>query len=156
MLAAIDGLKANTLGRYLRNERVPNPAMMARIERWTQGLVTRSDFLNPSPPQCVTIVRMSNGRLRWAFPFTTSDEALTEAADIEAERDPDARLPDHPLQRAIAVLGSRMVDAGRGGIFLLDGKATDARGIVRAANDDLELLGLELIHYPGVHPRWRR
>jgi hypothetical protein len=154
-LVAIDGLKPNTLTLYLRSKRVPNATMMAKIEKYTYGLVTRTDFLDPTPPKCVTIVDMPDGRERHVYPWTVNEKALRLAAELEANRDPHERPAEHPLQHAFAILGCRVVDTGREGIFLLDCGITDARGIVRAANLELRMRGLPLIHYPGVLTRWR-
>jgi hypothetical protein len=56
-----------------------------------------------------------------------------------------------PVQRAFRVLNSRVRYTPRGK-FLLDGRVTDLKRIMRAANDELRRREQPPIPYPGVHP----
>lgn len=158
------GLKSRTtVFRYIRGERVPNGPILARIEQLSGGQVTRSDFLNPEPAQCARIVIDRTGKPCLVYPWTSPELGLARAAandnrpPTEAHEKEQGQLPpadpwpSRPLRQALDELGSRVRPSVRGG-FLLDGRITDARGVVRAANRERVKSGLPPIPYPGVEP----
>ena len=65
---------------------------------------------------------------------------------------------DHPLLRALAVLGVRVrfTDTGASLPYLVDNRLVDERALVSAANESLALRGEKPIAYPFVAPRHER
>ena len=131
----------STISRWLTGQRVPNGAMLAKIERLTEGAVTKVDFLDPAPPQCARVVQRPDGSTRWVFPWSGEDEETTNYS---------SRL-SRPLLRAIEVLDGRAWYSPRG-VFLLDGRLSDPRRVVAAANDVLRARHQATIKYPFVEP----
>ncbi|MGP1346168.1 MAG: hypothetical protein ACTS3F_05795 [Phycisphaerales bacterium] len=167
------GVKSrSTVMRYLSGERKPSPGIMDRINELTGGMVTPMDFHDPAPPRCAKIVMGPNGEPRLVLPWTSYQPPNQHANDAHgmpvplysvslraraARRkmmgslpDPDA-WPSPPLREAMRVLGSRVKVSKRGG-FLLDGRLTDTRGVVAAANTWLRANDRPTIPYPGVEP----
>lgn len=138
--------------RYLRNERIPRPDIMVAITRVTGGAVQLEDFLDPSPPKCARFVIREDGTQRMVLPWSPDWE---DAEDLDADptepgfehaQDAD-ELP--PVDRALRTLGSRARLTPRGH-YLLDGRVTDIRRLIRAANAVLLRTGQPPIRYPGV------
>ncbi|MGP1345492.1 MAG: helix-turn-helix domain-containing protein [Phycisphaerales bacterium] len=166
------GVKSrSTVMRYLSGERRPSPGIMSRIRELTGGAVSPVDFTDPAPPRCARIVMGPDGQPRHVLPWTITPSARPGHANDDARpcnhasratvrwrrcarlprgHDPDA-WPSLPLREAMEVLGPRVMPAKRGG-FLLDGRLTDTRGVVAAANRWLREHDRPLIPYPGVEP----
>lgn len=136
----------STVYRWLANERVPKPRMLQKITGLTKGTVTLQDFLDPNPPVHAKEVRRKDGSLKWILPWTL-DQHRPKAAE------PMTTVPrlSPPLLRAIEVLNGRawFTPSGR---FLLDGRISDPKRIVTAANAILREQGRRPIHYPIVEP----
>ena len=138
-----------TIHRYLNGQRTPTPERLQQIIEITQGVVTLADFLDPAPPECaITAPPSEEGdEPRTLLPW--SPEYQTVRAELE-QADLDGPVSS-PLDRAMKLLGSRAVLTRRG-TFLLDGKVSDPRRIVAAANRALKDNGEPPIPYPGVDP----
>jgi hypothetical protein len=139
----------NTIGRYLRGERIPEPYTLQRIITFTKGGVQLEDFLDESPPECATRITLPDGKPRLVFPWTGRDADL-DASFLAANEDVDGdEDPPLPVRKAMAVLGAR-VNRRPDGTFFLDGRPSDARQVVMAANRLLYTWGKEQIPYPGL------
>ena len=169
------GVKSrSTVLRYLSGERLPSPEQMRRIHQVTDGRVTLADFLDPAPPRCVRIVTDRNGEQHYVFPWTDLERVrrlpdndnrrpeISRAGTHESlgpprkpsrltEDDDPEDWPYGPLRLALRVLGPRVRHTRRGR-FLLDGRASDPKRIVAAANRALRAKGEPPIPYPGVDP----
>lgn len=167
------GVKSrSTVMRYLSGERQPAPRIMEKIRELTGGTVTPMDFADPAPPRCARIVMGANGEPRLMLPWTSAQPRRRHANDEHGRSGPRYSFPMHrrlprcyattsqadpsgwpspPLGEAIWVLGARVKVSKRGG-FLLDGRLTDSRGVVAAANASLRARDLPTIPYPGVEP----
>ena len=136
----------STVYRWLANERVPKPKMLQKITELTKGSVRLEDFLDPNPPVHAKEVRREDGSLKWILPWT-----------LDQHRPRDPRPPSSiprlspPLLRAIEVLSGRawFTPSGK---FLLDGRVSDPKRIVAAANAVLGKKGQRRIKYPVVEP----
>ncbi len=117
-----------TVHRYLRGERIPEPKILQRIIEITEGQVQLSDFLDRTPPRC------------WRY----RDQSYPWSRDTET---PAPLTP--VLNRAIDTLGKRARWLGDSR-FELDGRPSDARQIVETANAARKRMGLKLLAYPGV------
>lgn len=151
--------------RYLTGERTPSARVMHRIEQITEGRVTRSDFRDPSPPRCARVVVDRFGQPHYVFPWTHVERDRLKGGNDNRPRQPGLSPPERPgrlgeaqdewpfgpLRRAMEVLGTR-VRLTRRGRFLLDGRASDAKRVVMAANVELRRRGQPPIPYPGVDP----
>jgi len=134
-----------TLWRYLKNERIPQPQVLLLIEELTKGRVRLQDFLDPSLPKCAKKIVDRFGREKVVLPgskdwpgdpipvYTVGTEDLSP-----------------PVRRAFEVLGNRVKYTK--GKFFLDGRLSDLRRIMRAANEELRRRGEPPIPYPGVEP----
>lgn len=143
-LRRILGVKCrSTVWRYLTNERKPQPEIMRRIEEATRGRVREADFLDPTPPKCARVIEERNGKERWLLPW--SSDRAKDPIPIQAG---DSRLSP-PVKQALQVLGGRGWYTPRGR-FLLDGRQTDLKRLMRAANAELKRRGAKPIPYPGV------
>lgn len=159
----------STVMRYLSGERRPSPEIMEKIHALTRGAVSPMDFDDPAPPRCARIVMGPDGRPRYMLPWSSMQTAGPVPANdrersgegtsrppqrrhtrIADGKDPEA-WPSLPLREAMGVLGPRVMLARRGG-FLLDGRLTDSRGVVAAANRVLRERDRPTIPYPGVEP----
>lgn len=134
----------STVWRWLTNERKPQPATIAEIEAFSNGQVTEADFDDPSPPKCARWVTTRNGQRRMRLPWSPD----YHRADLEPPpRFAEAFTP--PVERALRVLGRRAAFT-KNGVFLLDGRVTDLRRLVKKANELLKAKGLPPIRYPGA------
>ncbi|MEM1166912.1 MAG: helix-turn-helix transcriptional regulator [Planctomycetota bacterium] len=141
----------STVNRYLGGDRVPRPPILHQIHDLTGGAVTLEDFLDPTPPECAAVVRDVGGRTRWVFPWSRG--YAQERAFIEMMRSPrEGDTPSEPLTMAMETLGSRLRRTRRGR-FLLDGRPSDARRVVAAANRIRAASGEPPIPYPTVRRR---
>lgn len=164
----------STVQRYLSGERVPSPALMRRIHELSDGRVTVEDFLDPEPPRCARVVIDRRGRPRMVFPWTELDAVPRSAQNenrtqprkrhvpgkpldppersgrLDPGEDPDD-WPYGPLRHALEELGPRAMQSKRGH-FLLDGRVTDPKRLVAAANRERTRRGESPIPYPGVDP----
>jgi len=149
-LRSMLGVKSRTtVNRYLSGERTPREDVLRRIEAITGGAVTRADFDSNDPPECAEVVQESDGSHRYVFPWSRDAEGqdnvfkkmLTEPGEWD-------RLTN-PVSIAIRVLSPRAKVSKRGG-FLLDGRRTDAKRIVQAANAVFIARGEPTIDYPGL------
>ncbi|MEO0630787.1 MAG: hypothetical protein AAFY46_08670 [Planctomycetota bacterium] len=149
----------STVQRYLMGERIPQPHIMVAITRATGGLVQLHDFTSDEPPRCARWVTRDGGTRRMVLPWSKDwprdelDEPLCpptsgppQADDRHADDDLDV---SKPVDRALRALGSRARLTPKGH-FLLDGRITDNRRIVKAANEVLLSTGQPPIAYPGV------
>ena len=135
--------RRSTVWRYLTGERIPQPLMLQRIIDLTDGDVTLSDFLDPEPPECARTITDPAGRPRMVLPWSP------DYPDDDPTTPNDTGPLTTPVVRALDVLGAR-AQFTRSGVFLLDGRSSDVRRIVRAANDVLRRRGDPTIAYPGV------
>lgn len=131
----------STINRLLTGQRRPGPELLAKIEALTKGEVSAADFEDPSPPRCARLVRRPDGSVRVVLPWSPDAEPEPAASD---------RLSP-PLLRAIEVLDGRAWYTPKGR-FLLDGRISDPKRIVAAANAVLRSQGKPPIPYPGVEP----
>ena len=154
----------STVLRYINHERRPAPDLMDKIEKITNDEVTRVDFDDTSPPNCLRVVIDWRGNEQKVYPWTAIEQRSSRRKVANDNRRAQQRQtnrrwgreidkdkwPSPPLQRAIVILGGRAVHARRGG-FLLDGRKVDAKRIVAEANRVLRKRGLDQIPYPGVY-----
>lgn len=133
----------STVSRWLTGKRKPNRHWMRAITQLTGGAVQSGDFDDPSPPRCVRPILDARGDERLILPWHPGYQ------DESTSADGDVFSP--PVKRALNVLGKR-VKFTPGGTLLLDGRPSDLRRIVQAANEILRRRGQEPIHYPGVEP----
>lgn len=142
------GVKSRTtIRRYLTGARIPNPAAIAKIEHLTHFQVTRSDFEDPNPPECAVVVRYPDGSRTMIFPW--SQEHRRQALLPDPDYRPEWKRPTDALQKAMNLLGKRATITKRGH-FLLEGRPSDARRFVLAANEILRKIGEAEIEYPTV------
>ncbi len=135
-----------TVLRYLTGERIPEPRILQKIIDITQGHVQLTDFLSDDLPECAVRVVLTCGSTRLVFPWTNRNAEL-DASLFADEEDDDS--PSLALQKAVAILGSR-VQRRSSGMYVVDGRMTDVRGVIQAANRLLKLWGKPTIAYPGV------
>lgn len=144
-----------TIHRLLSGERKPGLAMAQRIMDLTKGAVQPADFLDPTPPKCARYVVEEDGTVRTVLPWSPLWENASPSPDGLAEPPPEPAPPGPklaaPISRALDVLGGRAKFTSAG-TFLLDGRVTDIRGVVKAANAVLRGRGSATIPYPGVEP----
>jgi len=136
-----------TFHRYYYDRRIPQPRMLAKIEEVTGGQVRLQDFLDPTPPKCAKKIIDANGHERIVLPGSR-DYPGAEVAPYSATT--DGLSP--PVQRAFRVLAGRAAYTRKTGNFFLDGRLSDLRRIMRAANEELKRRGEPPIPYPGVEP----
>lgn len=136
-----------TLWRYLRDERIPQPQVLLLIEEVTKGRVRLQDFLDPSPPKCARTIIDENGRSKVVLPG--SKDWPGDPTPVYTMGTEDL---SPPVRRAFAVLGGRVRYVRKNGRFFLDGRMSDLKRIMRAANEELRRRGEPPIPYPGVEP----
>lgn len=135
--------------RYLTNERIPRPHILARIRAFTRGAVTYEDFADRSPPACATVLATGGGRKVIVLPWSQSDRLLDASIREMLKETRESDQLTEPLRRTMSILGPRVRHAGAD-MFELDGRRVDARRVVEAANAILEESGFEPIRYPGL------
>jgi len=136
-----------TLWRYLTGKRIPQPKMLQKIYEVTDGKVTLKDFLDPAPPRCAEIISLPDGKSRMTLPWSpdpTRNEVARPCDGYEPRITP-------PIKRALEALDGRGWFTPSGKV-LLDGRVTDLKRLVRAANETLKAKGKDPIPYPGVEP----
>jgi hypothetical protein len=133
----------STFQRYLHGEHIPRPRTLQKIIDSTDGQVALADFLDPTPPDCALIRHRPDGSTRWVLPW--SPEYLDENGGDDEH---DDRFIE-PVHRALFALGTRAKEL-LSGIYEIDGRRTDTRGLVAAANRVLRSHGQPTIRYPGV------
>jgi len=126
----------------LANQRIPQPHTLQRIVEATDGQVQLADFLDGTPPKCAEIIRRPDGSKRWIFPWSN---AVPEQSEMYSSR------LSPSLVKAIAVLDGRAWYTPKGR-FLLDGRISDPKRIVSAANIILREKDQPVINYPIVEP----
>jgi len=136
----------STVWRWLAGERIPQPEMMLKIERLTDGRVTLSDFLDPTPPRCANVVVDERGRKKWVLPWSPGWR------DPRRPKEPPRsdRLSE-PVLQGLRSLGGRAWYTPRG-VFLLDGRKVSLKRLMEAANEARAARGEPRIPYPGVWP----
>lgn len=133
------GVSRTAIHRYLTHKRIPQPRMLQRIITLTGGQVQLADFLDPEPPRCVRVEMKKDGSTRWVLPWSE---------DYDTDEPRSERLSP-PLTRALAALDGRAWFTPSG-TFLLDGRVSDPKRLVMAANAALLAQGKPPIAYPGV------
>lgn len=139
----------STIHRYLSGERRPGREVLDRIEEVTEGQVTEADFVDPSPPKCAIVVLNEQGEPRLVFRWSRSAENQRRAFDSLRDEPHEWDRLTGVVTRAIRILAGRARFTKRG-VFLLDGRPTDARRIVSAANEVLKAQDLPLLRYPRL------
>ena len=167
----------STIWKYLMGERIPQPRVMVAITLRSGGAVRLEDFLDPRPPQCARFMARDDGTSRMILPWSkgwptdehgdplppsdvgdhdelqrqelTDAEALSDDGEPAPHCDGEATDMTQPMERALRVLGTR-ARFTPSGTFLLDGRITDNRRLVKAANEILLSTGQPPIRYPGV------
>ncbi len=136
------GVSKSAMSLYLASKRTPRDDVLTKITIITKGNVTRADFEHPDPPRCAEVHIRKDGSTRWVFPWSTGkpQRGVLYSSRVSS-----------PLLRAIEVLHGRARLTPRG-VYLLDGRVSDPKRIVRAANERLRSLGQEPIQYPTVEP----
>tara|TARA_E500000318_G_scaffold14854_3_gene14791 strand:+ start:71707 stop:72228 length:522 start_codon:yes stop_codon:yes gene_type:complete len=141
-LRLILGVSKAAMNRYIAGTRTPGREITQRIAELTGGEVQRADFLDPTPPKCATVHTRPDGTKRWVLPWSSG----------KPKREPlYSSYLSNPLLRAIQVLNGRALFK-RSGTFLLDGRVSDPKRIVAAANEVLRSKGQAVIRYPAVAP----
>lgn len=136
-----------TLWRYLTGKRIPQPKVMQKIIELTDGRVGLKDFLDPAPPKCARIIMLPNGQTRMTLPWSpdpTQNEVARHYDGYEPRITP-------PIKRALEALDGRGWYTPTGKV-LLDGRLTDLKRLVKAANETLKTQGKDPIPYPIVEP----
>ncbi|MCA9304981.1 MAG: hypothetical protein KDA16_00480 [Phycisphaerales bacterium] len=128
---------------------------MNKIEALTHGAVTLDDFLDTSPPKCLSFVTDCRGVVREVYPWTDIERhrprSLGEQRMPPSDRDTDGDgWPSRPLQQALVTLQAR-ASVNKCMDFTLDGRPVDARRLVIEANRVRRRYQLPLIAYPGVY-----
>lgn len=141
----------STIPRYLTGKRRPSKTLLKKIEELTNGEVTEDDFLDPTPAECGEIVEDGDGIPRLIFPWINKDDDLDALGERVRQERPEWERLSPPLQRAVDLLGRR-VRVIKGRAFVLDGRPSEAKAVVRAANKILTSRGKPVIRYPGVDP----
>jgi len=115
---------------------------MKKIVEITHGQVQLADFLDKAPPKCAKVVKRPDGTERWILPWSN---AIPKESSMSSGR------LSPPLVTAITVLNGRAWYTPRGR-FLLDGRISDPKRIVTAANAILREQNQSVIKYPTVEP----
>ena len=136
----------STLHRWLTNQYVPAPRMLQQIIEVTKGEVQLEDFLDPNPPVHAREEKQPDGSLKWVLPWSLDAGRNRQ----QTEPTPLPRLSP-PLLRAIEVLNGRAWFTPKSR-FLLDGRISDPKRVVAAANEILRERGQPTIKYPVVEP----
>ena len=139
----------SAITRYLHGERVPNPETLQKIIELTAGRVQLRDFLSPGNPECATVIVLNDGRKKLVFPWSTREDDLEAANDVEQRRAVEQDNLSPPMQQVLATVGHRAWRTARGK-WLLDGRPSDLRRIVQEANRCRHDAGLPPIRYPGL------
>ena len=133
-----------TIHRYIKGKQFPTPEILCKIERETQGLVTKDDFERH---------KKANDNLP-DFPWSRKD--LEEIQECElayrrmmSQRKEGERLSPQ-LRRAVFVLGDRIKMDKHQRNFFLDGRPVGAKELVVIANRYLKSHNLNHILYPGI------
>lgn len=145
------GLTRSTVHRYLIGERIPRPTTMVRVTEFTSGQVQLVDFLDERPPECAAVRVLPNGRVRIILPWTNRDSQLEVAHALMMRESPEDRQPTWHEQRALHVLGPH-AKRGENWTYTLNGKPTDLRRLIEAANRILVKRGSKPIKYPKAWP----
>ncbi|PCI11344.1 hypothetical protein COB72_01155 [bacterium] len=133
-------MSRSTLQRYLTNQRIPQPLILQKIIELTGGQVQLADFLDGTPPKCAKVIKRPDGTVRWVFSWSN---AVPEQSEMYSSR------LSPSLVKAIAVLNGRAWYTPKGR-FLLDGRISDPKRIVSAANIILREKDQPIINYPIV------
>lgn len=138
----------STVTRYLNGERLPSPKLIQKIYEISGGEVMLADFLDTSPPKCAEVVIDEHGDPKLVFPWSRGS-AMDSAYQTMMRQPKEGETLSNPVTRALEVLGDRAKFTKRG-VFLLDGKVSDAKRVVAEANRVLQAEGHDPIAYPGV------
>ncbi|MEL6330387.1 MAG: helix-turn-helix transcriptional regulator [Planctomycetota bacterium] len=139
----------STVHRWLSGDRVPSRNWLRALETLTDSEVLKGDFLDTSPPKCAVIVLDEHGEPRLVFPWSRGDDHHDAALEQVLSEPPAGSTLTDPITTALRILDGRARFTPRG-VFLLDGRRTDARRVVAAANEVLRHRNLRQIPYPGV------
>ena len=142
----------STVTRYLSGDRRPSVSVLQKIHDITRGEVTLTDFLDTSPPKCAAVIMSPEGEPKLVFPWSNNPADLQAAFDQLSEAPAEGSTLSDAVTLAMETLGNRVKLTVRGK-FLLDGRVTDARRVVRAANEVREADGRAPIPYPTVKRR---
>jgi hypothetical protein len=142
----------STIHRWLDGSRRPSPDRLHQIELLTEGEVTRDDFDDPAPPECAQVILGEDGEEEWVFEWSRGDRRQAAALRSMRAEPKEWETFTTPLAKALDILGSRARLTPRG-TFLLDGRPSDARRIVKAANELLASKGGDQMPYPTVKRR---
>lgn len=144
------GLKQrSTVYRHLNGDRKPSKPVMDKIKLITDGEVGEADFEDTSPPNCAAVIEDANGNPRLVFPWSRGQQYQEAAYRSSRDPEPGPDRVSNTIMKALNILGgrARLTQRGR---FMLDGRPTDARRVVVAANELLEERGKPLLEYPGT------
>ena len=142
----------STIHRWLDGTRRPGRDRLQQIELLTEGAVTPADFDDPAPPHCAQVVERAQGKEDLIFPWSKGAERREAAFEAMMDEPREGEVFTTPLLSALEVLGTRAKLTPRG-TFLLDGRPSDARRVVAAANEKLASKGHPRLPYPTVKRR---
>lgn len=137
----------STVTRYLHGERTPSLAMMMKIAKLTQGRVQPHDFATPGNPICATVITLPSGKKKLVFPWNTNAADLAAVEALERVRGANDNMST-PIATAIRELEHRV--KRRGDQLWLDGRPSDARRVILAANDRRKRRGETPLAYPNT------
>lgn len=115
---------------------------MQKIIEITDGQVQLADFKDQTLPMCAKMIKRSDGTERWVFSWSN---AVPEESSMYSSR------LSQPLVKALAALNGRGWYTPKGR-FLLDGRISDPKRIVAAANENLRDQDQPTINYPTAEP----
>ncbi|PCI09698.1 hypothetical protein COB72_05525 [bacterium] len=139
----------STIHRYITGDRKPSPKVVELIEKITDGEVLQVDFEDTSPPKCAVVIDGSNGEPRLYFPWSRGYRYQEAAFEKTRYTEPGPDTPSNTIIDAIEILAGRARITPRGR-FMLDGRPTDARRVVLAANRQLASDGKSELEYPST------
>ena len=142
----------STVHRWLDGTRRPGKDRLHQIELLTEEAVTAADFDDSAPPRCAQLVEHPQGKKDLVFPWSKGVDRRDAAFEAMMDEPREGDVFTTPLLSALEILGSRAKLTPRG-MFLLDGRPSDARRVVAAANEKLASKGHPQLPYPTVKRR---
>jgi len=149
------GLHRSTIHRICTGERRPSLPVIRRIQDFTHGEVTASDFVELKPPECAIVEHRDGRSPSVILPFKTRNKRLDTAFALMQREPTEIDKPCWQEQRAFQVLGPRVRRAPKN-VYFLDDSPTDLRRLIEEANRILVRRGDKPIRYPLACPIWRR